>query len=81
VARKEVLVQLDDELVARLDVLASEQRTSRSDLVRRGVLAVLEAASLAAADRDLQEAYRRLPPDPSLVQSAQRIAAETTPPW
>lgn len=80
-ARKEVLVQLDDELVARLDRLASARRTSRSDLVRRGVLAVLEAAELDDADRALQDAYRRIPPDPALVESARRLAAETTPAW
>jgi len=33
-ARKEVLVQLDDELVRRLDALAARLGTSRSELVR-----------------------------------------------
>ena len=80
-ARKEVLVQLDDRLVAELDQLAAARGTSRSDLVRRGVLAVLKAADLADADRSLQEAYRRLPPDPALVEAARRLAAETTPAW
>lgn len=80
-ARKQVLVQLDDELVARLDVLASALGTNRSDLVRRGVLALLEAAELDAADRALQDAYRRLPQDPALLASARRLAAETSPAW
>ncbi len=35
-ARKEVLVQLDDGLVRRLDELATAQGTSRSELIRRG---------------------------------------------
>jgi len=81
VARKEVLVQLDDHLVAELDRLAAVQGTSRSDLVRRSVLALLEAADAAEADRELQDAYRRTPPDPVLVEAARRLAADTTPPW
>jgi len=81
VARKEVLVQLDDELVAGLDRLAAERGTSRSELVRRGVLAMLQAAELADADRALQAAYRRVPPDPGLVEAARRLAAETAPVW
>jgi metal-responsive CopG/Arc/MetJ family transcriptional regulator len=80
-ARKEVLVQLDDQLVAELDRLAVAQGTSRSELVRRGVLAVLHAAEMSEADEVLQEAYRRVPPDPALVEAARRLAAETTPPW
>ncbi len=81
VARKEVLVQLDDQLVADLDRLATARGTSRSDLVRRGILAVLQAADVAESDQALQEAYRRLPPDQGLVEAARRLAAETTPAW
>jgi metal-responsive CopG/Arc/MetJ family transcriptional regulator len=80
-ARREVLVQLDDELVERLDRLADQQGTSRSDLLRRGAAAVLEASELAAADRELQEAYRRLPQDPAVVAAATRLAAHTAPEW
>jgi metal-responsive CopG/Arc/MetJ family transcriptional regulator len=81
VGRKEVLVQLDDELVERLDRLAESEGTSRSELLRRGAAAVLEAAELRKADRALREAYRRVPQDPALVASAQRLAANTTPEW
>jgi len=80
-ARREVLVQLDDQLVADLDRLAAAQGTSRSDLVRRSVLALLEAADVAEADRVLQDAYRRMPPDPALVESARRLAADNFPSW
>jgi len=79
--RREVLVQLDDELVRRLDEVAERLATNRSALLRRGALAVLEAAEVADADRALQEAYRRQPPDPLLVEAAARLAAETAPPW
>ncbi|MEX2420643.1 MAG: ribbon-helix-helix protein, CopG family [Actinomycetota bacterium] len=80
-SRKAVLVQLDDELVERLDLLAQAQHTSRSELLRRGAAAVLEAAEQLDADRILQKAYRRVPQDPALVSSARRLAAETAPEW
>jgi hypothetical protein len=81
VGRKEVLVQLDDDLIDRLDRLADKQRTSRSELLRRGAAAVLEAAEHAEADRTLQEAYRRVPQDPAIVSAASRLAALTVPEW
>jgi metal-responsive CopG/Arc/MetJ family transcriptional regulator len=80
-SRKQVLVQLDDELVERLDELAGRLDVSRSELIRRGALAVLDADRLAEADRALVAAYRRVPQDPLLVESARRLAAETTPEW
>jgi predicted transcriptional regulator len=60
-ARTQVLVQLTDELVERLDRRASKRGVSRSRLIRE----LLEEAS--AADRDtetsrrLVEGYRRAP--------------------
>jgi metal-responsive CopG/Arc/MetJ family transcriptional regulator len=80
-ARREVLVQLDDQLVDRLDQLAHAEGTSRSELLRRGAAAVLEAAAQMEADRALRDAYRRIPQDPALVASARALAAETTPEW
>lgn len=79
--RREVLVQLDDELVERLDTLATRLGTNRSELLRRGAQAVLDAEELAEADRQLRSAYQRRPVDPALLQSARRLAAETTPAW
>ena len=79
--RTQVLVQLDDDLVQRLDELASRWSVSRSELLRRGARAVLQAADLADADRALVEAYRRQPQDPSVVEAAGRLAAETVPEW
>jgi hypothetical protein len=79
--RREVLVQLDDDLVERLDRLAEQYGTNRSELLRRGAAAVLEAAERAEADRVLQEAYRRLPQDPAIVSAARRLASLTTPEW
>ena len=80
-ARREVLVQLDDDLVARLDDLATQLGTNRSELLRRGATAVITAEDLASADRDLVGAYQRQPPDPALNQSARRLAADTAPAW
>jgi hypothetical protein len=49
--------------------------------MRRGAQAVLGTAALAAADHQLQAAYRRQPADPAVVQSARRLAAKTAPAW
>ena len=80
-ARREVLVQLDDELVAQLDQIAKALGTNRSELLRRGAQAVIEAADLATADLQLVAAYRRQPPEPALVRSATRLAARIAPAW
>ncbi|MGH7877847.1 MAG: ribbon-helix-helix protein, CopG family [Candidatus Dormibacteraceae bacterium] len=76
-----MLVQLDDDLVDRLDRLAKRQGTNRSDLLRRGATAVLEAAEVAEADKALQNAYRKLPQDPAIVSAASRLASLTAPEW
>ena len=81
VARREVLVQLDDDLVTELDRIAAARSTSRSELLRRGARAVIEADEEAAADAELIAAYRRQPLDPALVQSAARLASRAVPEW
>lgn len=81
VPRRQVLVQLDDDLVTRLDVVAADIGVSRSELLRRGALAVLEAREIAQADSELIEAYSRRPQDPLLVETASRLAGETAPEW
>lgn len=80
-ARRQVLVQLDDDLVRRLDRLAEIQATNRSELLRRGAAAVLEAAETEAADEEFRQAYRRLPQDPIVVSAAALLAAQTVPEW
>ncbi len=80
-ARREVLVQLDDELVARLDKLAKRAEVSRSELLRRGALAILQADEWAQADKRLVEGYTKHPPDPVLLEASERLAAETAPEW
>lgn len=76
-----MLVQLDDELVARLDELAKRIQVSRSELLRRGALAVLEADEWARADERFVEAYGKHPPDAALLEASRRLAAETVPEW
>ena len=80
-ARRQVLVQLDDDLVRQLDDLARQLGLSRSELIRRGAQAVLGVEDWAAADRELVEAYRTAPPDADLVEAATRLAAESAPEW
>jgi metal-responsive CopG/Arc/MetJ family transcriptional regulator len=79
--RTQVLVQLDDDLVLRLDRLARDLSVSRSELLRRGARALLEAADLARADEALIEAYRAQPQSPSMVEIASRLAAKMAPEW
>lgn len=80
-ARREVLVQLDDDLVSRLDELARRVAVSRSELIRRGALAVLEADRWAQADERLIAEYAHQPPDAALLEASQRLAAENSPEW
>ena len=80
-ARRQVLVQLDDDLVGRLDKIAQVRGTSRSALLREGAQAVITADERTAADRRLVDAYRRIPEDPALTESAARLAAHTVPEW
>lgn len=80
-ARREVLVQLEDDLVERLDELAERAGVSRSELIRRGAAAVLNADELGRQDRQLVDAYRKTPPDPFLLDASLRLAAENTSEW
>ncbi len=80
-ARREVLVQLDDELVERLDEVARRNEVSRSELLRRAASALLQADEWAQADERLVEGYTKYPPDPVLLEAAERMAAETAPEW
>jgi metal-responsive CopG/Arc/MetJ family transcriptional regulator len=79
--RRQVLVQLDDELVARLDEIAASMGTNRSELLRRGAHAVIAAVESSAADARLVAAYRRQPQDPAFVQAAAEMARRTGPEW
>jgi metal-responsive CopG/Arc/MetJ family transcriptional regulator len=79
--RREVLVQLDDDLVEHLDRIAKALDTNRSELLRRGAQAVIDADNERTNDIELIAAYKRQPPDAVLIRSAARLAAKTAPAW
>ena len=81
VARKQVLVQLDDDLVERLDRLTGSMDASRSDLIRRAVNIWLDAVDEAGADVRYAEAYRRIPDDLRENEAWEAAQLETWPEW
>lgn len=82
IARKQVLVQLDDDLVARLDVAATTLGISRSELIRRAAQATLDAIDNIEHDRQLQEAYRRQPEErDGWLDAAARLSFESLDKW
>jgi metal-responsive CopG/Arc/MetJ family transcriptional regulator len=79
--RTQTLVQLNDELLARLDAHRVRERRSRSEVIREAIERYLEADLEAEIDRQIVNAYTRVPQedDPWLEEAARRtIAAE---PW
>lgn len=80
-ARRQVIVQLDDRLVAELDKAAKQDGVSRSELLRGAALALLEARKIRRLERRLVDAYTQMPQDPVLVEAARRLASETAPDW
>ncbi|NBV26434.1 MAG: ribbon-helix-helix protein, CopG family, partial [Actinobacteria bacterium] len=79
--RRQVLVQLDDELVLQLDQIALLRGTNRSELLRQGALAIISTESNRLADDALRASYRFTPQVPAIVDAARRLAAETMPAW
>lgn len=80
-ARKQVIVQLDDRLVAELDKAAKQDGVSRSELLRTAAAALLEARRVRTLERQLVAAYREKPQDPALIEAAAKLAANTAPDW
>jgi Arc/MetJ-type ribon-helix-helix transcriptional regulator len=81
VGRREVLVQLSDELVARVDAQAARSRRSRSSLIREAIERYVEPDPAATADALIVDGYTRIPPDEDLGAvwgAAASLAAE---PW
>jgi metal-responsive CopG/Arc/MetJ family transcriptional regulator len=79
VARKQVLVQLDDVLVGRLDRAASALALSRSVLIRRAVDAYLDACEEAGEDALAVAAYLRVPDDPAELAAFEALALQAWP--
>jgi predicted transcriptional regulator len=78
-ARKQVLVQLDDEQVAALDRLARATSDNRSELIRRAIDLYLGAAAEAVADLRYADAYRRMPEDPAELEGLRALSASAWP--
>jgi len=62
-ARKQVLLQLTDDLVRRLDRVSKEKGLSRSAIVRDALERYVSRESEEEMDRRLIEGYTRFPPD------------------
>jgi metal-responsive CopG/Arc/MetJ family transcriptional regulator len=79
-ARRQTLVQLSDELLARLDRYSARHRRSRSEVIRDAIEAYLAADREAEMDRLIVESYTRRPQEDVWGDEAARrlIAAE---PW
>ena len=80
-SRRQVLVQLDDDLVTQLDRLALRSGSNRSELLRRGAQAVIAAEQSREEDEAFRLAYRAVPQDPGIVEAATKLASQTLPPW
>ena len=76
VTRKQVLVQLDDALVAALDQRAGEAGISRSGLIRTAITAHLRDLEWEDADRAALDAYARLPEDEGELPALDQLAVE-----
>lgn len=63
-ARKQVLVQLSDELLTMLDRYARRRRVSRSQVIREAVESYTYDEREAEIDRSIVEAYTRIPQEP-----------------
>jgi predicted transcriptional regulator len=78
-ARKQVLVQLDDQHVDALDRVAESFDESRSELIRRAIERYLEAVDEAIDDLRYAEAYRRLPEELDEDEGLRRLASSAWP--
>ncbi len=63
-ARRQVLVQLSDDLIAALDVQADRRRVSRSQVIREAVERYAHDELRAEIDRRIVEGYTRIPQEP-----------------
>lgn len=78
-ARKQVLVQLDDGQVASLDRHAVAGDESRSELIRRAIDLYLEAVAEGIADLRYAEAYRRVPEDEAELAALRELSLHAWP--
>jgi metal-responsive CopG/Arc/MetJ family transcriptional regulator len=74
--RTQTLVQLNDELLRRLDERAAREGRSRSALIRDAVEAHLHDEEKARIDREIIEGYERFPETEEEMEIADASARE-----
>ena len=74
--RTQTLVQLNRDLLQRLDERAAREGRSRSALVRDAIEAYLYDEEQARIDREIREGYERIPQTDEEVASAERSGRE-----
>lgn len=62
--REQVLIQVDDSLLALLDERAAEEGVSRSELLRRFARTMLVEGIEGRIDQAIADGYRRIPAEP-----------------
>lgn len=81
-ARRQTLIQLDDERLAALDQRAAAEGRSRSDVIREAVDLLLGTGDAGAIDAAIVAGYERQPqPDADAWAIASTIAAIRAEPW
>jgi Arc/MetJ-type ribon-helix-helix transcriptional regulator len=81
IARKQTLVQLTDDLLARLDGRAAREGRSRSELIREAVEAYVGSDREAEIDRRIVESYTRQPQEDLLGADWAARALVSAEPW
>lgn len=70
--RTQTLVQLNEELLRRLDERAAREGRSRSALIRDAIEAYLYDEDKARIDREIIEGYERIPTTDEELEIAER---------
>ena len=78
-ARKQILVQLDDVLLEDLDALASSLDVSRSELIRRAARLVIDNAQTLVMEEQHRKGYARIPEDATWHDDYAAAVAEPSP--
>jgi metal-responsive CopG/Arc/MetJ family transcriptional regulator len=76
IARRQILVQLSDDLVSLLDGVAARRGVSRSALIREAIESHLHDEQEAEIDRQIVEAYKRMPQTEEEIEWAERGLSE-----
>ncbi len=76
VTRTQTLVQLNEELLRRLDERAAREGRSRSSLIRDAIEKYLYDETKAQIDREIIEGYERIPETEEEMRGAEASARE-----